>query len=297
MHILWRDGLQDDDYLQRYCLGGDAAARPGLERISARTRRARSPASRPPTSNGWPTNTARSRPALIRLNYGMQRHGGGGMAVRDHHLPARRHRRLAARRRRRAAQHQQAVSVRRRRAGAARSDSARHAHDQHGAAGRGAARRIARPAGARAVRLQLQSRRRLSRPEPRAARACCARTCSPSSTSSSRPTPPITPTSCCRRRRNWSISTSTAPTATCTCRPTSRRSRRCTRRRATPTCSACWRSGMGFEPELFQMSDEAIGRRRARRHAQAARRAQRALRRPRVRRHHPRPPDAKARSA
>ncbi len=27
MHILWRDGLQDDDYLQRYCLGADAAAR------------------------------------------------------------------------------------------------------------------------------------------------------------------------------------------------------------------------------------------------------------------------------
>jgi anaerobic selenocysteine-containing dehydrogenase len=23
MHILWRDGLQDDDYLQRYCLGAD----------------------------------------------------------------------------------------------------------------------------------------------------------------------------------------------------------------------------------------------------------------------------------
>ena len=23
MHILWRDGLQDDDYLRRYCIGGD----------------------------------------------------------------------------------------------------------------------------------------------------------------------------------------------------------------------------------------------------------------------------------
>src|SRR5262245_31360169 len=24
MHVLWRDGLQDDDYLNRYCLGADA---------------------------------------------------------------------------------------------------------------------------------------------------------------------------------------------------------------------------------------------------------------------------------
>ena len=163
-----------------------------------------------------------------------------------------------ARRRRRPAQHQQALSLQRRRAGTARPDSARHAHHQHGAAGRGAARRAAGAAGAGPVRLQLQPRRGLSRSGPRARRACGARTCSPSSTSSSRPTPPTTPTSCCRRRRSWSTSTSTAPTAICTCRPTSRPSRRWPRRRATTTSFACWPGAMGFEPELFEVSDEQL---------------------------------------
>ncbi len=81
MHILWRDGLQDEDYLNRYCLGADELRERALrdyppERVAAIT--------------GLPAadieKLARAygtvRPALIRLNYGLQRHAGGGMAVR-----------------------------------------------------------------------------------------------------------------------------------------------------------------------------------------------------------------------
>jgi anaerobic selenocysteine-containing dehydrogenase len=81
MHILWRDGLTDEDYMNLYCLGA--------EELRARV------------LNDYPPDKvariagldvadveklAREygtiRPAFIRLNYGMQRHGGGGMAVR-----------------------------------------------------------------------------------------------------------------------------------------------------------------------------------------------------------------------
>jgi anaerobic selenocysteine-containing dehydrogenase len=86
MHILFRDGLQDQDYLDRYCVGGDELR----ERVLAEY-----PPERVARITGLPVETVeqfaaeygRSRerfggPALIRLNYGMQRHGGGGMAVR-----------------------------------------------------------------------------------------------------------------------------------------------------------------------------------------------------------------------
>src|SRR5438045_2852003 len=81
MHILWRDGLTDDDYMSRYCLGTDKL-------------RARALNDYPPARVSHITGLdvadieklAREYgtipPAFIRLNYGMQRHGGGGMAVR-----------------------------------------------------------------------------------------------------------------------------------------------------------------------------------------------------------------------
>jgi anaerobic selenocysteine-containing dehydrogenase len=81
MHVLWRDGLQDDDYLNRYCLGADPLRERALKEY-------------PPDKVAGITGIevadierlaheyGTTRPALIRLNYGMQRHGGGGMAVR-----------------------------------------------------------------------------------------------------------------------------------------------------------------------------------------------------------------------
>lgn len=81
MHVLFRDGLQDDDYLERYCLGADqlrerALKEYGLDRVSRIT--------------GLPADDieklaheyAGTPPACIRVNYGLQRHFGGGMAVR-----------------------------------------------------------------------------------------------------------------------------------------------------------------------------------------------------------------------
>ena len=81
MHILWRDGLQDDDYLQRYCLGVDelrerARTEYPPEKVAAITGIAVADIERLAHEYGT------VKPALIRLNYGMQRHGGGGMAVR-----------------------------------------------------------------------------------------------------------------------------------------------------------------------------------------------------------------------
>jgi anaerobic selenocysteine-containing dehydrogenase len=81
MHILWREGLQDDDYLNRYCLGADALRERALRDY---------PPDKVSGITGIPAadieKLARAygavRPALIRLNYGLQRHHGGGMAVR-----------------------------------------------------------------------------------------------------------------------------------------------------------------------------------------------------------------------
>lgn len=86
MHVLFRDNLQDDDYLDRYCLGTAALRERVLkdyspedvERITGLTA---SDVELLAHEYGT-TLQDRKGPALIRLNYGMQRHGGGGMAVR-----------------------------------------------------------------------------------------------------------------------------------------------------------------------------------------------------------------------
>jgi anaerobic selenocysteine-containing dehydrogenase len=81
MHVIWRDGLEDQDYLERYCLGVEALKRRALAdyppaRVSAITGIDAADIER------LARDYATTKPALIRLNYGLQRHGGGGMAVR-----------------------------------------------------------------------------------------------------------------------------------------------------------------------------------------------------------------------
>src|SRR5262245_61968702 len=81
MHILWREGLQDDDYLDRYCHGVDLLRDRAMNeypphRVSAITGIPAADIERLALEYGS------TRPALIRLNYGLQRHAGGGMAVR-----------------------------------------------------------------------------------------------------------------------------------------------------------------------------------------------------------------------
>jgi anaerobic selenocysteine-containing dehydrogenase len=81
MHVIWRDGLQDDDYLARGTVGADLLRQRVLSDY---------PPEKVATITGVDVDTierfahrlVREQPSLIRLNYGMQRHRGGGMAVR-----------------------------------------------------------------------------------------------------------------------------------------------------------------------------------------------------------------------
>jgi anaerobic selenocysteine-containing dehydrogenase len=81
LHIIWRDGLQDRDYLDRATVGADLLKDRVLrdyapERVAAIT------GVDAETIESLARRYATTRPSLIRLNYGLQRHGGGGMAVR-----------------------------------------------------------------------------------------------------------------------------------------------------------------------------------------------------------------------
>ncbi len=81
MHVIWRDGLQDDDYLARATTGAGALRARALEEYGPEI-----------VSNITGVDAASieklarlyasTHPSLIRVNYGLQRHGGGGMAVR-----------------------------------------------------------------------------------------------------------------------------------------------------------------------------------------------------------------------
>ncbi len=81
MHVIFRDGLEDRDYLESYCLGGPALRERALREY---------PPGRVASITGLAVEDverlaheyASVRPAFIRVNYGLQRHHGGGMAVR-----------------------------------------------------------------------------------------------------------------------------------------------------------------------------------------------------------------------
>ena len=80
MQVLFAEGLQDDDYLARYTLGAD----------QLRERVKEYPPSRVAAITGVDEHRivdlarryGRAKAAFVRINYGLQRHGGGGMAVR-----------------------------------------------------------------------------------------------------------------------------------------------------------------------------------------------------------------------
>jgi len=80
MHVLIRDGRIDRDYVERYTLGFDALARRAADwtpqRVAATCRIPVEQVERLAYDYGT------TRPAAIRLNYGMQRTAGGGNAVR-----------------------------------------------------------------------------------------------------------------------------------------------------------------------------------------------------------------------
>lgn len=85
MHILFRDGLEDRDYLERYSLGANELRERVKEYDPARVSHITGIPVADIETLAREYGTAmqeRGGPSFIRLNYGMQRHGGGGMAVR-----------------------------------------------------------------------------------------------------------------------------------------------------------------------------------------------------------------------
>ncbi|HET8773970.1 MAG TPA: molybdopterin oxidoreductase family protein [Thermoanaerobaculia bacterium] len=81
MHVLFRDGLEDRGYLEEMTVGWQALRERALadyapERVA---RICRIPAE---TIESLARRYGTTRPAFIRLNYGLQRHAGGGSAVR-----------------------------------------------------------------------------------------------------------------------------------------------------------------------------------------------------------------------
>jgi anaerobic selenocysteine-containing dehydrogenase len=81
MHVLFARGLEDRDFLEQHTLGHE----------QLRQRAAEWTPERASSVTGLPAETivslgeryGRARAAFIRVNYGLQRHGGGGMAVRS----------------------------------------------------------------------------------------------------------------------------------------------------------------------------------------------------------------------
>ena len=81
MHVIWSEGLQDGEYLERATTGAPLLRDRALndyppDRVAAIT------GVDAATIAAFARRYAREQPSLIRLNYGLQRHHGGGMAVR-----------------------------------------------------------------------------------------------------------------------------------------------------------------------------------------------------------------------
>jgi anaerobic selenocysteine-containing dehydrogenase len=80
MHVIFRDGLEDAAYLRDHTVGEEALRARAAEWTPARTAEVTGlPAER---IDSLAREYAAARPSFIRLNYGLQRHRGGGMAVR-----------------------------------------------------------------------------------------------------------------------------------------------------------------------------------------------------------------------
>ncbi|MGH9901846.1 MAG: molybdopterin-dependent oxidoreductase, partial [Pyrinomonadaceae bacterium] len=80
MHVIFAEGLEDRDYLERHTVGSLELRRRASEYHPARV--AEICGIEPETVVRLARLYATTKPAAIRINYGMQRHAGGGMAVR-----------------------------------------------------------------------------------------------------------------------------------------------------------------------------------------------------------------------
>ena len=80
MNVIIREGLEDRDYTDRYTLGFDRLRERAAEFPPARAAQICGVSEEEIES--FAREYATTRPAVIRINYGLQRHAGGGMAVR-----------------------------------------------------------------------------------------------------------------------------------------------------------------------------------------------------------------------
>jgi anaerobic selenocysteine-containing dehydrogenase len=80
MHVIFRDGLADEDYIARYTVGADALRARAREWTPERA--AQVTGLEAPTIERLAREYATTHPSAIRANYGLNRHAGGGSAVR-----------------------------------------------------------------------------------------------------------------------------------------------------------------------------------------------------------------------
>ncbi len=80
MHVLIRDNMQDIDYIDKFTIGYEQLKLRALEYSPARVAKITGLSEQQIIQLAH--DYASIKPAVIRLNYGMQRHAGGGMAVR-----------------------------------------------------------------------------------------------------------------------------------------------------------------------------------------------------------------------
>ncbi len=80
MHVLFRDGLTDDDYIARYTLGAESLRERVREWTPART--AHVTGLTAAEVETFAREYATVQPSALRINYGLNRHAGAGMAVR-----------------------------------------------------------------------------------------------------------------------------------------------------------------------------------------------------------------------
>lgn len=80
MQVVFREGLEDRDYLERYSLGSEQLRARASEWTPERT--AATTGLTAAEVESFAIEYAKTRPTAIRLNYGLNRHAGGGMAVR-----------------------------------------------------------------------------------------------------------------------------------------------------------------------------------------------------------------------
>jgi anaerobic selenocysteine-containing dehydrogenase len=80
MHVMFAEGLQDDDYLVRHALGTAELKARVLEYPPARVASITGIAAEKIVELA--REYGRAQAAFVRINYGLQRHAGGGMAVR-----------------------------------------------------------------------------------------------------------------------------------------------------------------------------------------------------------------------